>query len=299
MSWKQLLFSVLKHGGQIPAIDRFLGESGQSRARAVLLRCPLVAGDETIVDSLLSVGETQLFRKGEDIIIQDAIDDDSVFFILFGDANVFVDGKLREDIQRSAPVTVGEMATKDPTQKRSATIRVASEQLVAFKVPGSELRKLAKKNDAFRELLLEDIGRRGREAIAATGAARRAGGWRWTVISAIVGFLAGAVMWWVFAINDASFTVCTIVSPVTALTVFVIVLLSDPAFRYFRLGMLCVGALLLNEALKWQVQGTFMGFEFSYELSPATQGCQAMDFIMPLILGALSAYLFWIDTKVR
>ncbi len=121
----------------------------------------------------------------------------------------------------------------------------------------------------------------------------------WTIISAFAGLSFGAVLWWILAQEGASFAISAIASLLTALAVFVFVLLSNPAFRYFRLGALCVGALLINEALKWQVQGTFWGFDFAYGLSSETQGCQAMGFVAPMVLAALSAYLFWIDSKVR
>jgi len=299
MNWAKRLFGVLKLGRQTPAIKRFQGESGENRTRSILLRSPLVAGDEAVADALLSSGDVVPFDMGDDIIVQGDLDDDSVFFLLFGDANVYVNGILRKDVNRSAPVSVGEMAAKDPTQKRSATIRVASDQLVALKVPGPILRNLSQTNQSFRERLWEDIEGRGRQAIAATGVSPKMNRLVWAAISFLVGLFVGAVLWWALSSNGVPLLVSITVSVYIGLSAFGFVLLSDPSFRYFRLGSLCVGALLVNEVLKWNVQGSIIGIEFSYQLSDAKQACQASDFVAPLILAALSAYLFWIDTKVR
>lgn len=299
MNWGKELFGILMLGRQTPAINRFQGEAGQDRTRNILLKSPLVLGDEAIADALLANGEVISFNKGDDIIVQDDLDDDSVFFLLFGDANVYVNGHFRKDVKRSAPASVGEMAAKDPTQKRSATIRVASGQLVALKVAGPILRNLSQRNQYFRELLWEDIEGRGRQAIAASGTSRKMNGLVWAAVSFLVGLFAGAVLWWTLSSNGVPPLVSIAVSAFVGLSAFGFVLLSDPAFRYFRLGSLCVGALLLNEVLKWNVQGSLMGVEFFYQLSDARQACQTSDFLAPLTLAALSAYLFWIDAKVR
>lgn len=58
----------------------------------------------TITES--DVGSVALSRrpKCSFIVVQDDVEDDSIYFLLSGEAHVFVNVKRRDDIQRTAPV---------------------------------------------------------------------------------------------------------------------------------------------------------------------------------------------------
>lgn len=299
MKWLSRLKLVLRNGGDIPAIARFEGDVGRGKRRAVLLRNPMVGGNETIADTFLEVGELVSFKRGEDVVGQGDVEDDSVYFLLSGAADVFVNGKRRDDIQRIAPVTVGEMSALNPTQKRSATVRAASRQLVALKVAGRTLRKVAEENREFLHRVNEDFAGRGRQAILATGISRRTSGWNWTMVALTAGVLSAIAVWYVLRVDEGPDLVRVALPLVVGLTVFLLTLLADPVYRFFRLGTLCVGSLLINEALQWQIRGSFMGTEFEYQLSSVGNSQLATTLLAPMVLGALAAYLFWIDATKR
>ncbi|ARC87742.1 cyclic nucleotide-binding domain-containing protein [Rhodovulum sp. MB263] len=259
----------------------------------------MVGGDEVIANSFLEAGELVSFKRGEDIVSQGDVEDDSVYFLLSGAADVFVNGKRRDDIQRTAPITVGEMSALNPAQKRSATVRAASRQLVALKVEGETFRKVVGENREFLRRVHEDFSGRGRQAILATGISRRTSGWNWTVISLTAGVLSAAAIWYTLRVDGNPVFVRVLLPLVVGLTIFLLTLLADPVYRFFRLGTLCVGAILVDEALQWQVRGSFMGAEFQYQISSSGDPQQATALLAPIVLGALAAYLFWIDTTKR
>ena len=299
LDWFLKVYSILRHGGDVPAIDRFTGDLGHDRQRAVILRNPIVDGDESLANEFLDDGEVVRFKKGEDIVTEGDVEDDSVFFILAGAADVFVNGKRRDDIQRVAPVSIGEMAALEPTKARSATVRAASEELVALKVAGKRLRKLAENDEGLRQRVSSDIAGRGRQAILATGLSQNVSGWRWTIVAIITAILAAFAVRYAMGDGEGSAVIHFVVPFVVGLAVFVTVLLIDPVYRFFRLGALCVGALLVNEALQWQVRGSFMGIEFEYGLSSTGAAQSATTWLAPIVLGALAAFLFWIDANKR
>lgn len=299
MDWFLKVYSILRHGGDVPAIDRFTDELGHDRQRAVILRNPIVDGDESLANEILDAGEVVRFKKGEDIVTEGDVEDDSIFFILAGAADVFVNGKRRDDIQRVAPVSIGEMAALDPTKARNATVRAASKELVALKVAGKWLRKLAEDDEEFRKRVNADIAGRGRQAIVATGLSQSVSGWRWTVVALIAAILAAFAVRYAMGDGEGSAVINFAVPFIVGLVIFVTVLLNDPAYRFFRLGALCVGALLVNEALQWQVRGSFIGIEFEYGLSSTGAAQSETTWLAPVVLGSLAAFLFWIDANKR
>ncbi len=299
MKWLSWITLVLKNGGDVPSIARFEGDVGRGRRRAVLLRNPMVGGDEAIADTFLEAGELVSFKRGEDIVSQGDVEDDGVYFLLSGEADILVNGKRRDDVQRLPPVTVGEMSALNPTQKRSATVRAASRQLVALKVGGETLRKVAEENREFLLRVNEDFAGRGRQAILATGFSRKTSGWNWTAISVTAGGLSAVAVWYALRVDEGPDLVRVVLPLVVGLTVFLLTLLADPVYRFFRLGTLCVGAILVNEALQWQVRGSFMGVEFEYQTSSSGDPQLATALFAPMVLGALAAYLFWIDATKR
>lgn len=297
MDWFNRALSTLKHGGEVPPLDRFTDQNGADRQLAVIMRNPAVCGNENLAATLIHAGEVVSFKKGEDIIIEGDVEDDSVFFILSGVADVFVNGKRRDDIQRVAPGSIGEMSALDPAKPRSASVRAASKQLVALKVPGAVIRNLTNENGEFLQLMRADIAERGRQAIKATGLSRRPSGWGWTAIALTAGFVSGCAARYVIGGGGGSGIVSFVVPFVVGVVAFILVLLVDPVYRFFRLGSFCVGAIVVNEALKFQLRGSVMGVEFDYQMSSSGEAVAATTFATPVVLGALAAFLFWLDSR--
>lgn len=102
---------------------RFEGPEGQRRLIATLQSCFLVEHNEELAKRLAEVGELVSFEAGKPIISQDAEDND-VYFILVGEADVLVNN--RHVAVRKARDSIGEMALLNPTEPRSATITARS-----------------------------------------------------------------------------------------------------------------------------------------------------------------------------
>lgn len=110
--------------------ERFEGPDGRRRLVAALQACFLVEHNENLATRLAEVGEIVTYEPGETIITQGA-DDNDVYFILVGQADVLVNN--RHVAVREARESVGEMAIVNSTEPRSATVK-ARTAVVALKV---------------------------------------------------------------------------------------------------------------------------------------------------------------------
>ena len=110
--------------------ERFLGPDGSANLVNALLEQRLVQHNVDVAKALAQKGEIVEFPQGETLIVQGA-GDDSALFILFGDANVFVNN--REVATRGPRDCVGEMSVIDPAAPRSATLK-AKTAVVALRV---------------------------------------------------------------------------------------------------------------------------------------------------------------------
>src|SRR5258708_35780044 len=121
---------------------RFEGPDGKRHLIVALQSCHLVEHNSALAERLAEVGHLVSFDVGETIISQNANDND-VYFILFGQADILVNN--RHVAIREARETVGEMAILNPSEPRSATVRARSD-LVALKISESEFHQIAQQH---------------------------------------------------------------------------------------------------------------------------------------------------------
>jgi len=113
-------------------IDRFSGEAGRANLMEALLRQEIVANDNAVAEKLARAGQLVEFKVNETIVEQNG-NDTEVYFILSGEANVFVN--LRPVATRTAGQVVGEMVATNP----SAQLLVATSRNVRILPPGGSL----------------------------------------------------------------------------------------------------------------------------------------------------------------
>lgn len=118
---------------------RFEGTDGQRRLIAALQNCPLVEHNEALASRLTEAGQLVSFETGEVIMAQGAEDND-VYFILVGEANVLVNG--RQVAIRRACESIGEMSLLSPTEPRSATLTARS-PVVGLRVSEPDFHQVA------------------------------------------------------------------------------------------------------------------------------------------------------------
>jgi len=141
---------------------RFEGTDGQRRLIAALQGCPLVEHNEALASRLAEVGQVVSFDAGEVIMTQGA-DDNDVFFILVGQAQVTVNG--RHVAVREARDTIGEMALLSPTEPRSATITARTE-VVALKVSEPDFHQVAEEHTQVWRVVAQVVADRLRQRSA-------------------------------------------------------------------------------------------------------------------------------------
>jgi predicted nucleotide-binding protein len=141
---------------------RFEGTDGQRRLIAALQGCPLVEHNEALASRLAEVGQVVSFDAGEVIKTQGA-DDNDVFFILVGQAQVTVNG--RHVAVREARDTIGEMALLSPTEPRSATVTARTE-VVALKVSEPDFHQVAEEHTQVWRVVAQVVADRLRQRSA-------------------------------------------------------------------------------------------------------------------------------------
>jgi len=211
------------------------------RLHATLIRNELIANDSSIVEQVLRFAERASFSKGDRLIEQGATDD-SVYFIVSGSVDVFIN-KRHIDV-RAAPHTVGELAAKKAGEARTADVIVCSRTLEALVLSGSDFRKLMKDFPAFAANLDELIDRLSRSKIAQLGEKNQKMELPWVAVSALVGSISGvigAVAAWTMGFDTLYIFWCSL--PL-ALIVFVIMLQLNPDFRYRNTAVMAGAALV-------------------------------------------------------
>lgn len=135
--------------------ERFEGPNAPQLIR-VLQPQAMVGQDRALAECLAQAGTVVEFAQGQDLIVQDAADND-VYFLVVGEVAVLVKGA--EVATRKAGETVGEMAAIEPTLPRSATVR-ALETTVALKVPNVAFLDIADAYPKLYQPLARDLARR-------------------------------------------------------------------------------------------------------------------------------------------
>lgn len=237
-------------------LAEFYGERGLEQIRLRISRNPSIGEDAKIVEKLMSVGRLEGFFEGENIIEQGAQDND-VFFILGGEADIIV-GKQKRTY-RSAPNQVGEMAAIEQGMPRSATVRVRTKTIATWRVPGEEFFKIWKAHDEFGRRLHLEMALRQREQLAAGRIARENNSASWYLISIIIAALAGLASWlWVIPTEWTTASQALAISAIIGIS-FVFTLLRNPAFFWMR----CFGALTTSLLLK-SVLELFFDLNFTH-----------------------------------
>jgi CRP-like cAMP-binding protein len=205
----------------------------------------LISGNGDIADRVIQLAECVTYSKGHKLIAQGATDD-CVYFIVAGSVEVRSGGR-HIDI-RGAPHTVGEMAAKKAGEVRTADVIVQSETLEALVLSGTEFRKIMKDSTAFSAQLDDLMDRLTRSKISQLGEKAPPKELSWTVLSLIVGVVAGAVGAlgaWTLQL-DALYIFWTGLA--LALAVFVFMLHLNPAFRYRNIAVMAGVSLILSVA---------------------------------------------------
>lgn len=141
---------------------RFEGTDGQRHLIASLQSCPLVEHSEALASRLADVGQVVSFDAG-DVIMTQGADDNDVFFILVGQAEVMVNG--RHVAIREARDTIGEMALLSPTEPRSATVTARTE-VVALKVSEPDFHQVAQEHTHVWRVVAQIVAERLRQRSA-------------------------------------------------------------------------------------------------------------------------------------
>lgn len=141
---------------------RFEGTDGQRHLIAALQSCPLVEHSEALASRLADVGQVVSFDAG-DVIMTQGADDNDVFFILVGQAEVMVNG--RHVAIREARDTIGEMALLSPTEPRSATVTARTE-VVALKISEPDFHQVAQEHTQVWRVVAQIVAERLRQRSA-------------------------------------------------------------------------------------------------------------------------------------
>ena len=141
---------------------RFEGTDGQRRLIAALQSCPLVEHNEALASRLAEGGHVVPSDAG-DVIMTQGADDNDVFFILVGQAEVTVNG--RHVAIREARDTIGEMALLSPTEPRSATVTARTE-VVALKVSEPDFHQVAQEHTQVWRVVAQVVADRLRQRSA-------------------------------------------------------------------------------------------------------------------------------------
>jgi predicted nucleotide-binding protein len=140
-------------------IDRFRGDAGKKNLIDALLQQRILTGDRAIAEKIASMGELVQFDPGATIVEQGG-SDDTVFFIINGKTDVFVNHQ--HVATREGGTVVGEMVAVDPAARRSATLKAAN-IVTTLKVSGDHFRAAADSSPQFWRYVAQLVADRLRE----------------------------------------------------------------------------------------------------------------------------------------
>ncbi|MBV9865934.1 MAG: nucleotide-binding protein [Abitibacteriaceae bacterium] len=119
-------------------IDRFEGPDGNRHLITVLQQSSLVEHQEAVAKRLAELGSLVAVEKDKEFITQGNSDND-IYFILSGQADVFVNN--RHIGTREVGDAVGEMSITEPAQPRSATL-IARTPVVLLKISEPDFQQI-------------------------------------------------------------------------------------------------------------------------------------------------------------
>ena len=109
-------------------INRFEGDAGRRLRIEAMTSQKIVCGNCKLATELADVIELKAVQAG-DLLIEQGANDNDIYFIFAGRFDIVVNGRVVG--QRTANDHVGEMAAIEPTQKRSASVIVSEDGVVA------------------------------------------------------------------------------------------------------------------------------------------------------------------------
>jgi len=137
-------------------IQRFEGDAGKRLRIEVLSNQKMVAGNRKLAESLADSVELRAVHSGE-LLIEQGGNDNDVYFILAGAVDIIVNGRT---VGRRVPNDhVGEMAAIEPSQKRTASVVVAEEGVVA-RLTEAELVKYGSRYPEIYRSIAKELSRR-------------------------------------------------------------------------------------------------------------------------------------------
>ncbi len=140
-------------------IARFTGTSAAGNLQASLRQQRIVEYNDAVAACLVDKGQLVEFEVGQALLTQNS-DDQSVYFILYGQVNVYVNGRLVA--RRTHNETVGEMAAIDPASPRSASV-VAHTKTICLRVACADFLAIATAQPAMWRAIAVLIAERLRQ----------------------------------------------------------------------------------------------------------------------------------------
>jgi CRP/FNR family cyclic AMP-dependent transcriptional regulator len=138
---------------------RFEGPEGKRRLIEAIRSQRLIEHDEALATALVEAGELVEIATGTQFLTQGNADDDA-YFIIDGNAGVFVNG--RSVATRTSRDSVGEMALIDPSVRRSASVSALS-TVTAFKIAEPQFKTITASNARVWQALAQVIAERLRQ----------------------------------------------------------------------------------------------------------------------------------------
>jgi predicted nucleotide-binding protein len=137
-------------------LARFEGSIGRHRLVELLRAQAVLCCDTKAIGKIAKVATVREFEPGEILIRQGAASTE-VFFVLSGVVRIRLNGRAVAD--RRAGQHIGEMASIDPTGRRSSTV-IASEHTIVAQVEAPVFLKLADKNPRIWQAISVELCRR-------------------------------------------------------------------------------------------------------------------------------------------
>jgi CRP/FNR family cyclic AMP-dependent transcriptional regulator len=138
-----------------PMRERFEGDN-HPQLIAALRRQEFASGDINIAETLAAAGSLIDVKQGENLILQDGIDND-IYLLIAGAVAIMVNGA--QIAIRRAGQHVGEMAAIEPSLRRSATV-AALETVVALKISSADFMKVGEQFPQIWLLVSRELSRR-------------------------------------------------------------------------------------------------------------------------------------------
>lgn len=264
MSWsKRLAYALGLKSRPNPVVD-FSRVDADERIRNTLAQNPAIGGSSEIVDELMSVGEVVGFLQGEEVVEQHRHDDD-VYFLLAGEVDIVIDRRKRTF--RGAPNQIGEMAAIEPGKPRSATVRVRSETICAWRVSGEAFRNVWNGHTDFKGRLQVEMASRHREQLAAVRVAHENISLIWFVLSVGAATVVGGITWLSLGSVEWTLAARSVATGAAAIAAFIFVFLWNPTFfwrRSISLLLWCiVGKTIFDTTISLEAEHGFRSLQLS------------------------------------